>query len=196
MGRQAEQMVPYQAPLGAPFLAIAIPIYGSLPALEPRNPQKVSIKKVFPGLPAWTVKKCRKSSKRPEKEKKESKSVFGDFFDTFFDTPGREARKDLFEIFGGFRGSKAWRLLYMGIAVVTLFLRMAVFQGIFKRENGPLRHLGKGPIKVGKWLTKDGKRSINANGQFSGTPPCPNNLLSLFFRNNLARQNKNFQKNE
>ena len=36
---------------------------------------------------------------------------------------------------------------------------MRCFQGIFKRENGPLRHY------------KEGKRPINANGQFSGTPP-------------------------
>ena len=32
------------------------------------------------------------------------------------------------------------------------------------RENGPLRHSGKRPIK-------EGKRPINANGQFSGTLP-------------------------
>ena len=44
------------------------------------------------------------------------------------------------------------------------------FPGIFKRENGPLRHSGKRPTKVGKRLIKEGKRPINANGQFSGAP--------------------------
>ena len=55
--------------------------------------------------------------------------------------------------------------------LMPLFLKKnAVLQGIFKRENGPLRHSGKRPIKVGKRLIKEGKRPISANGQFSGTP--------------------------
>ena len=41
---------------------------------------------------------------------------------------------------------------------------MGCFQGIFKSENGPLRHSGNGPIK-------EAKRPMNANGLFSGTPP-------------------------
>ena len=44
-------------------------------------------------------------------------------------------------------------------------------QGIFKRENGPLRDMGKRPIKAGKRPIKEGKRPINANGQFSGARP-------------------------
>ena len=44
-------------------------------------------------------------------------------------------------------------------------------QGIFKRENGPLRHSGRRPIQVGIRPIKEGKRPISANGQFSGTPP-------------------------
>ena len=42
-------------------------------------------------------------------------------FRHFFDTPGSEAREDLFETFWGFRGSGMWRLLYMGIAIVILY---------------------------------------------------------------------------
>ena len=34
-----------------------------------------------------------------------------------------------------------------------------------------LRHSGKRPIKVRKWSLKEAKRPINANAQFSGTPP-------------------------
>ena len=51
------------------------------------------------------------------------------------------------------------------------FSYWAIFQGIFKRENGPLRHSRKQPIKVGKLPIKEGKRPISANGQFSGAPP-------------------------
>ena len=51
-------------------------------------------------------------------------------------------------------------------------LLMPLFgQGIFKRENGPLRHSGKRLIEVGKRSIEEGKRPINANGQFSGTLP-------------------------
>ena len=48
-------------------------------------------------------------------------------------------------------------------AVRAPFVRQYFY--IFKSENGPLRHSGKWPIK-------EGKRPINANGQFSGAPPC------------------------
>ena len=51
---------------------------------------------------------------------------------------------------------------------MPLFL-MGCLWGIFKRENGPLRHVGKRPIKVGKRPIKEGKRPMNADGQFSGT---------------------------
>ena len=76
-----------------------------------------SLKKDFPGLPAWSVKKVSKKSLC---------SLFDSFsghlglFRHFFDTLGREAREVLFETFWGFRGSGVWRLLYMGIAIVSL----------------------------------------------------------------------------
>ena len=54
--------------------------------------------------------------------------------------------------------------------LMPLFL-MGCFPGDFKRENSPLRHLGKRPIKVGRRPIKEGKRPINANGQFLGTLP-------------------------
>ena len=48
-----------------------------------RNPPK-SLKKVFPGLPARSVKKVSKRSQMSRKKvKKTTKSVFGDFLDTF-----------------------------------------------------------------------------------------------------------------
>ena len=47
----------------------------------------------------------------------------------------------------------------------------AVFQGIFKRENDPLRHLGKRPIQVRKRTVKEGKCPLEATGLFSGTQP-------------------------
>ena len=50
--------------------------------------------------------------------------------------------------------------------LVPIFL-----QGIFKRENGPLRYSGKRLIEVAKRSIEEGKRPINANGQFSGTLP-------------------------
>ena len=81
----------------------------------PKSPKR--LKKVFPGLPAQSVKKVSKKSQMTRKwVKKTTKSVFGDFLDT----PGREAREGLFETFWGFRGSGVSRLLYMGIAIVTL----------------------------------------------------------------------------
>ena len=53
---------------------------------------------------------------------------------------------------------------------MPLFL-MGCFPNDFQRENGPLRHSGKRPIKVGKRPSKDGERPIKVNGLFSGTPP-------------------------
>ena len=37
-------------------------------------------------------------------------------------------------------------------------LLSALFPGDFKRENGPLRHSGKRPIKIGKRPIKEGKQ--------------------------------------
>ena len=51
----------------------------------------------------------------------------------------------------------------LGLLVLD-FPEWAVFQGIFKRANGPLRHSGKRPIKVGKRPINEGKRPINLNG--------------------------------
>ena len=50
-----------------------------------------------------------------------SGSGVSDFRDSF-DTPGGEPRGDLLGTFGVFRGGGAWRLLYMGIAIVTLLM--------------------------------------------------------------------------
>ena len=44
-----------------------------------------------------------------------------------------------------------------------------------------LRHVGRGPIKLGKRPIKDRKRPSNANGQFSGTPPSQRALRSKNF---------------
>ena len=77
-------------------------IYRSLHTPGPRNPQKVP-----KGLPGPPRPECQKSvekvPKDPKKRQKVSKSVFGDFFDTFFDTSSGEAREDLLETFWGFR---------------------------------------------------------------------------------------------
>ena len=68
-------------------------------------------KRVFPGLPAWSVKKASKKSPRSRKRVKHvSKSVFG-----FLTLRARNAREDLFETLWRFRGSGIWRHLYMGI---------------------------------------------------------------------------------
>ena len=46
------------------------------------------------------------------------------------------------------------------------FSSWAVFQGIFAKENGPCRHSGKRPIKVGKQPIEEGKRPIKLMGCF------------------------------
>ena len=47
------------------------------------------------------------------------------------------------------------------------FLKKRLFsKGIFTRENGPLRHSGRRPIKVGKRPIKVGERPIKPNGLF------------------------------
>ena len=87
-------------------------------------------KKSQKGVPGPLGLECRKSvekvpndSKRGQKDYKIS--VRG-LFRHFFDTPGREAREDLFETFWGFRGSGVWRLLYMGIAIVNLVCTLLI----------------------------------------------------------------------
>ena len=81
----------------------------------PKKPQK--------GLPGPPSLECQKSIEKvqndPKRVKKVSKSVFGDFFRHFFDTPGGEVREDPFETFW----AREWRLLHMGIAIVSLSLK-------------------------------------------------------------------------
>ena len=57
-------------------VAIGAAIYRSPEALWARNAQKVS--KVFPGLPAWSVKQVSQMTRK--RVKKTTKSEFGDFF--------------------------------------------------------------------------------------------------------------------
>ena len=68
---------------------------------------------------------------------KDSKKGVRGLFRHFFDTPGREARKRLFETFWGFRGSEVWRLLYMGIAIVNLGekLKGSLLKGSFDKAR-------------------------------------------------------------
>ena len=73
----------------------------------------------------------------------------------------------------GQNGPKWSNSVHFGLKEVffgPLFLT-GCFPGDFQEGNGPLRHSGKRPIKVGNRPIKEGKRAINANGQLSGTPP-------------------------
>ena len=67
-----------------------------------RKPRK-SLKKVFLGLPAKSLKKVPKRSKSPQKVSK--KCHFGDFstFSGLFETLGRKAQEDFLRPFRGFR---------------------------------------------------------------------------------------------
>ena len=67
-------------------------------------------------------------------------------------------------------GSWSCRIWHLEKLLVPLFL-VGCFQAIFEKENGPLGHSGKRPIKVGKRPIKEGKRPIKVNGLFSDTPP-------------------------
>ena len=100
-----------------PSLAMGTAIYRSPKALCARNPQKVS-KRVFPGRPARSVKKCRKSPRTLIVAPFDSFLGPLRLFRPFFDTPGREAREDLFETFWGFRAQRASGLLYMVVPIV------------------------------------------------------------------------------
>ena len=97
--------------------AIAIPIYRSLHSpLTPKSPK--SLKKVFPGLPAQSVKKVSKKSLNTHfRVLLDSFSGPLGLFRHFFGTPGREAREDLFETFWGFWGQRASGLLYMAVPI-------------------------------------------------------------------------------
>ena len=101
---------------------------GSPEALWAQYPK--SLKKVFPGLPARSVKKASKSPKEPEKSQKAVKIRARGLFRHFFDTPGDFAREDLFETFWRFRGSGAWRLLYMAVPIIKIVLASMLGWGI------------------------------------------------------------------
>ena len=89
-------------------------------ALWAQNSPKVSRRSSQAFRPGVS-KKCRKSSKGPEKE---SRTVLGNFFDTFSTLRARRPRKTVLRLLGDFgpRASGLWRLLYMGIAMVTLWI--------------------------------------------------------------------------
>ena len=81
-------------------------------------------KKSQKGVPGPPGPECQKSVEKvpndPKKSQKDYKISVRGLFRHFFDTPGGEAREVLFETFWGFRGSGVWRLLYMGIANMTV----------------------------------------------------------------------------
>ena len=69
--------------------------------LDPKSSK--SLKKVFPGLLARSVKKVSKKSKMTRKRvKKTTKSVFGDFFDTFLTLRAGRPGKSFLRLFGDF----------------------------------------------------------------------------------------------
>ena len=80
--------------------------------LGPKSPK--SPKKVLTGFPA---RKLRKSAKGPDKESKKRQNQWSGTFSTFFWHSGPGG--PFCEVWG-FRGSGVWRLLFMGIAIVTL----------------------------------------------------------------------------
>ena len=103
---------------------------------EPPRPRALkspkSLKKVFPGLPTRSVQKV--SQKSPNTDFDTFLTLFRvlwDFFDTFWNTPGREAQEDLFEPFWGFRAPRGSTLLYMAvlIAMHVSFL-LTLMQGV------------------------------------------------------------------
>ena len=68
-------------------------------ALGPKSPK--SLKNGFPGLPARSVKKVSKNSQMTRTRlKKTTKSVFGDFFDTFLTLPAGRPGKSFLRLFG------------------------------------------------------------------------------------------------
>ena len=79
----------------------------------------------------------RKVLKDPKKSQKGVKISVRGLLRHFFDTLDGEAWEDLFETFGEFRGLGVWRLLYMGIAIVTLcvFFCMPDSLPLFRNSN-------------------------------------------------------------
>ena len=101
--------------------------------LGPKSPK--SLKKVFLGLSAWSVPKVSKRVKKKPKSQKGVKITVRGLLRHFFHTPGLKAPDEFFETFWGFRGSGVCRLLYMGIAIVTLLADAGVDQN-FQRNLG------------------------------------------------------------
>ena len=88
---------------GALSLRLEPPYTGVPRPSGPEIPQKSQI----PGLPAWSVKKVSKKCQMTRKRvKKTTKSVFGDFFDTFLTLPTGRPGKSFLRLFGdsGARG--------------------------------------------------------------------------------------------
>ena len=67
----------------------------------------------------------------PEKFGKTLETLSGllGLFRHFLDTPAGEAQEALFETFWGFRGSGVWRLLYMGLAIVSIAMPYSAMGG-------------------------------------------------------------------
>ena len=95
------------------------PPYTGVPRpLWARNPPK-SLKKVFPGLRARSVKKVSKN----ESERLQNQCSW-----TFLTLRAGRRGNAFLRLFGGFRGSGGvWRLLYMGIAIAALSRTSPVF---------------------------------------------------------------------
>ena len=86
---------------------------------SPETPEKSQ--KGVPGPPGPECqKRVEKVPNDPKMSQKDYKISVRGPFRHFFDTPGREARERLSETFRGFRGSGAWRLLYMAVPIATV----------------------------------------------------------------------------
>ena len=83
--------------------------------LGPKSPE--SLKRSSQALRPGVSKVPTKSPRTRKRDENVSISMFRGSFNTFFDTPGRKAWEDLFATFWGFRGSRVWRLLCMGIVI-------------------------------------------------------------------------------
>ena len=83
------------------------------------------------GLPGAPGPECQKNVEKVPKDSKKSQkgvkiSVRG-LFRNSFDTLGLRGPRRPFETFGGFRASGVWRLLFMGVAIVTPYFCPNVF---------------------------------------------------------------------
>ena len=112
----------------------------------PKNSQK--------GLPRPSDPECQKKFREsrpgPEKESKVCQNrVFGNFFDTFLETPGRKSREDPFGTFWGFGAQRTPRLLYIIVSFVSSILSfVSVVKNIWPVNQVPDRRFTP-LIKVG-----------------------------------------------